>query len=241
MAPDGVSSTRATSSTRRRCAPPGCATTASAAPKPLSQRARPRRSCWLTQTSRTRSAYDADRVADRRHRGCGLPRVAPLSGVARSRRRGRRHRQPDHRRRRERRRAVRPQGVHVPPPRREHVHLGAGPCRRRDAPRQPGVARRLRADPDPDPQGRRSRDSQRARARPRQAGEVLPGVDVGGLRRPARPPAAGDVLGQRQPDRAPWRVRRGQALRRGDDDGVPPPPRPRRADRSHLQHLRARR
>ena len=35
------------------------------------------------------------------------------------------------------------------------------------------------------------------------------------------------------------RLRRGQALRRGDDDGVPPPPRHRRPHRPHLQHLRA--
>ena len=43
------------------------------------------------------------------------------------------------------------------------------------------------------------------------------------------------LLGPRQPDRPARRVRRGQALRRGDDDGVPPPPRPRRADRADLQ------
>ena len=47
------------------------------------------------------------------------------------------------------------------------------------------------------------------------------------------------LLGQREPDRAPRRLRRGQALRRGDDDGLPPLPRPRRAHRAHLQHLRA--
>ena len=34
------------------------------------------------------------------------------------------------------------------------------------------------------------------------------------------------------------RVRRGQAVRRGDDDGVPPLPRPRRPHRADLQHLR---
>ena len=193
----------------------------------------------LTQTSRTGSAYDADRVADRRHRRRGVPRVAPVSGAARPRRRGRRHRQPDHRRSREHRGAVRRARVHVPPPRRQHVHLGARAGRRRDAPRQPGVAGRLRADPDPDPQGRRPRHPQLPRAGACQGRQVLPRLDVGGVRRPARPPAAGDVLGQRQPDRPRGRVRRGQALRRGDDDGLPPPPRPRRADRADFQHVRA--
>ena len=40
-------------------------------------------------------------------------------------------------------------------------------------------------------------------------------LDVRGLRRPARAPAAGDVLGQRGPRRASLLVRREQALRRG--------------------------
>ena len=47
------------------------------------------------------------------------------------------------------------------------------------------------------------------------------------------------LLGPREPDRPPRRVRRGEALRRGDDDGVPPPPRPRRSHRAHLQRVRA--
>ena len=59
-----------------------------------------------------------------------------------------------------------------------------------------------------------------------------------GLRRPAGPPAAGDLLGQRQPGRPARRLRRGQALRRGHDDGLPPLPRRRHAHRPHLQHLR---
>ena len=52
-------------------------------------------------------------------------------------------------------------------------------------------------------------------------------------------PQPESLLGQRQPDRAPRRLRRGQAVRRGDDAGVPPRPRARRAHRPHLQHLRA--
>ena len=45
---------------------------------------------------------------------------------------------------------------------------------------------------------------------------------VRGVRRSARASADRGVLGQREPDRAARRVRRGQAVRRGDDDGVPP-------------------
>ena len=40
-------------------------------------------------------------------------------------------------------------------------------------------------------------------------------LDVGGLRRPARPSAAGDVLGQRRPRRTTLLLRRSEALRRG--------------------------
>ena len=55
---------------------------------------------------------------------------------------------------------------------------------------------------------------------------------------PAGAPAAGDVLGPREPDRAARRLRRGEALRRGDDDGVPPPAGARHRDRADLQHVR---
>ena len=63
-------------------------------------------------------------------------------------------------------------------------------------------------------------------------------VDVRGLRRSARASAEGNVLGQRESDRPARRVRRGQAVRRGDHDGLPPLSRPRREDRPHLQHVR---
>ena len=46
------------------------------------------------------------------------------------------------------------------------------------------------------------------------------------------------LLGQRQPDRPARRLRRGQALCRGHDHGLPPLPRCRHAHRAHLQHLR---
>ena len=59
-----------------------------------------------------------------------------------------------------------------------------------------------------------------------------------GLRRPAGASAARGLLGQRQPDRPARRLRRGEALRRGADDGLPPPAGRRHRDRAHLQHLR---
>ena len=57
---------------------------------------------------------------------------------------------------------------------------------------------------------------------------------------PQGAPAARDLLGPRQPDRAARRLRRGQALRRGADDGLPPPAGRRHGDRPDLQHLRPR-
>ena len=47
------------------------------------------------------------------------------------------------------------------------------------------------------------------------------------------------LLGQRQPDRPARRLRRGEALRRGDDDGLSPPAGRRHRDRADLQHVRA--
>ena len=46
-----------------------------------------------------------------------------------------------------------------------------------------------------------------------------------GLRRPAGAPAARELLGPRQPDRPARRLRRGEAVRRGAHDGLPPPAR----------------
>ena len=64
---------------------------------------------------------------------------------------------------------------------------------------------------------RRALDLARDQRRP-----VPARVDQRGLRRPAGAPAARDVLRQRQPDRPAVGLRRGEALRRGDHDGVPP-------------------
>ena len=67
---------------------------------------------------------------------------------------------------------------------------------------------------------------------------LRPGVDLRGLRRSARASAEGDLLGQREPGRPARRLRRGEAVRRSDDDGVSPLPRRRHEDRPDLQHLR---
>ena len=72
-------------------------------------------------------------------------------------------------------------------------------------------------------EGRLVRDAQRARPGEVQARPLPARLDERGLRRSADASAAGDVLGQRQPDRPPRRLRRGEALRRGADDGLPPP------------------
>ena len=58
------------------------------------------------------------------------------------------------------------------------------------------------------------------------------------VRRPAGAPAAGDLLGPRQPGRAARRLRRGQALRRGAHHGLPAHARRRHRHRADLQHLR---
>src|SRR5205085_1889978 len=61
-----------------------------------------------------------------------------------------------------------------------------------------------------------------------------------GLRRSPGPPPDRGLLGAREPRRPAGRLRRGQALRRGDGHGLPPLPRRRRPHRPHLQHVRAR-
>ncbi len=76
-------------------------------------------------------------------------------------------------------------------------------------------------------------------ASPRQGRPLPDRLHQRGLRRPLCPPAARGLLGQRQPDRPARRLRRGQALRRGPHDGLPPLPRRRHGDRPDLQHLRA--
>ena len=105
-------------------------------------------------------------------------------------------------------------------------------------PREPGEPDRLPAAAAADAEGRLVRDAQRARPREVQARALPARLDERGLRRPAGAPAARDLLGPRQPDRPARRLRRGEALRRGADDGLPPPAGRRHRDRPDLQHLR---
>ncbi len=80
------------------------------------------------------------------------------------------------------------------------------------------------ATSDQDPEGRFARHAQRARIGQGQRRAVPARVDERGVRRSGGAPAAGVVLGQREPGRAARRVRRGEALLRGDDARVPPRP-----------------
>jgi hypothetical protein len=101
-----------------------------------------------------------------------------------------------------------------------------------------GEPDRLPGAADPDAEGRLAGHAQGAGAGEGE-GRALPArLHLGGVRRSAGAPAAGGLLGQRQPGRPARGLRRGQALRRGDDDGLPPLPRGGDAHRAHLQHLR---
>ena len=105
-------------------------------------------------------------------------------------------------------------------------------------PGQPGQPDRLPAPAAAHAEGRLVRDAPRARPGQAAPRAVPDRLDQRGLRRPAGPPAARDLLGPRQPDRPARRLRRGQALRRGADDGLPPPAGRRHGDHPDLQHLR---
>src|SRR5205085_2395546 len=63
-------------------------------------------------------------------------------------------------------------------------------------------------------------------------------LDERGLWRPTRAPAEGELLGPRQSDWSPWRLRRGQALRRSAGHGLPPPAGRRYLNRADLQYVR---
>ena len=117
----------------------------------------------------------------------------------------------------------------VPLPRPDRVRRGRRAGRLHLPPGLAGEPDRLRAAAAPHPQGRLLRHPPHARRGEVQAGPHPGRLDLGGLRRPRDPPPAGGLLGERQPDRPARRLRRGQALRRGADDGLPPP-----AGRQHL-------
>ena len=106
----------------------------------------------------------------------------------------------------------------------------------------PGVAGepdRLPAAAAAHAEGRLLRHPQRPRPGQAPPGALPAGLHQRGLRRPAGAPPERGLLGPRQPDRPAGRVRRGQALRRGPHDGLPPPAGRGHAHRPHLQHLRA--
>ena len=84
----------------------------------------------------------------------------------------------------------------------------------------------------------RLRHPQLARPGQGQARALPARLHLRGLRRPARAPAARELLGQRQPDRPARRLRRGQALRGGADDGLPAPAGRGHLHRADLQYLR---
>ena len=126
-----------------------------------------------------------------------------------------------HRRRRQHRAPDRPR-LRVRQARRHELHQPRRAARLHLPLREPGLAHRLPARAHPDPQGRQPRHAQRARPGQGQERALPARLHLRGLRRPARAPAARGLLGQRQPGRAARRVRRGQALLRGHDHGLPP-------------------
>ena len=111
---------------------------------------------------------------------------------------------------------------------------------RRDLPPGlPGVAGVLPARPRPDDQDLGDGLDQHARPGQADEGQDPAVLDVGGVRRPGGPPAGGDLLGQRQPDRHPVLLRRGQAVRGDAVLRLPPPARHADQGGAHLQHLRS--
>ncbi len=146
-----------------------------------------------------------------RHRRRRLPRLASLRRAAGQGPPGDLRRQPRDRvagqHRAPARRRLRP------PQRRHHrAVLRRRAARLRLPLRLAGLADRLPADPAADAEGRLVRDAPHARARQAAPRPLPDGVDQRGLRRPAGAPAARELLGSRQPDRAARRLRRGQAL-----------------------------
>ena len=155
------------------------------------------------------------------HRRRRLPRLAPLRPVPARRARRRRARQLHHR----------APGQHRAPrwATTRFEFIGTTSRRTRTSPARSTAcctSRRRRARsttssyPIADAQGRLARHAQRARPREGEGRALLPRLDVGGVRRSARASADGGVLGQREPRRPARCLRRGEALRRGDDDGV---------------------
>ena len=129
--------------------------------------------------------------------------------------------------------------VHLPPPRRQRSDRDRRAARLRLPPRRAGEPDRLHEAPAALAEDGLVRHASRARSRQVETGAIPARVDQRGLRRPGRPSTARDVLGERQPHRSAWGLRRGEALRRGADDGLPPAAGRRHRDRADLQHVRA--
>jgi UDPglucose 6-dehydrogenase len=125
-------------------------------------------------------------------------RVPPLRVPARAGIGGRLPRQPLHRVPREHRPpALRARQLH--PARRHELHRHRRAGRLRAAFRQPGEPRGLPEPADPHAQGGGAGDPQRAGSGEGQGRPVPAGLDLGGVRRPARPPPARGLLGEREP------------------------------------------
>ena len=171
------------------------------------------------------------------HRRRRLPRLPPLRAPARQGAPGDLHRQPRDRLAAEHRAHPR-RRLRVPQHRHHRVRRHPRGRRLRLPPGLAGQPDRLPAAAAAHAQGRLARHPPHARRGQVQARPLPDRLDQRGLRRPPGPPADGGLLGPRQPDRPARRLRRGQALRRGADDGLPPPAGRRHLDRPHLQHLR---
>ena len=128
--------------------------------------------------------------------------------------------------------------LRVPAERHRRAVLRRRAGRLRVPPRVAGVADRLPAAAAAHPEGRLARHAPHARPGQGPPRPLPARLDERGLRRPAGPSADRGLLGPRQPDRPARRLRRGQALRRGAHDGVPPPAGRRHGDRPDLQHVR---
>ena len=157
-----------------------------------------------------------------RHGRRGVPRLASLRHAGGPRRRGRLRRRPLHRAPVERGPPGRPPGFELVVADVSRSLPVDGPVDAGAPPRQPGVAARLPGPAARDPGGGERRDPPRPRAGRGHGARFLLASTSEVYGDPERAPPDRDVLGQRQPGRAPQRLRRGQAVRRGAHHGLPP-------------------
>ena len=171
------------------------------------------------------------------HRRCRVHRQLPVRAAAGGRARGAVRRQFLHRPARQRRAPDGQSALRADAPRRDLPAL----CRGRPdlQSRLPSLAGALPVRSGADDQDQRARRHQHAGPGQAGAGDHPPGQHLGGLRRPAGPPAARGLLGPRQPAGPARLLRRGQALRRDAVLRLSPPARAEDQGRPDLQHLRA--